>query len=1144
MQNRWMKFLLGSVALLLCVSLAFSAEDGTSKGVKKTTTNDYYNWFTINNIFNWYGNNGDGSVNNSNGQSGFEFPKGSGNTAIFEDGIIWGGFHKGRSDPKVGGSAYNQMLQAGVLTGYGTATTDPTADDPTLAKYRVYKVRPDVTPTTPFASVQKAMEDEAALINRYSTMTAQTLFNQYVKDWNEWPSNEGTAPYNDVNKNGRYDAATDIPGQPGADQTLYYVANDANATRTTGGYSSPPIGLEMHRTFWGYNLVGALGNTIFCSTLIINKSGAPVDSMFLVQWSDPDLGEAGDDYVGCDVARSLGFVYNGQTFDATYGVAVPSSGYTFFQGPIFATGNPADSAVFRLKYRKGYINLKMSAFTFFTQGNATFRDPIRGGDPAGDNEWYRLMNGRIAATDGPFINPKTGEAQKFVLDGDPLSGKGWLDGTSGLVPGDRRMALVTGPITLADRDTQELVVATLVGLGADRLSSVAVIRYYSDLGQSAYNSLFNVPRPPPSPKVAVSQLDGEISMSWADSVGSTKIEAFNSAGYAFEGYNVYQFNGATPDFASAKKLATYDLVNAVTTIFDDVYDPATGYIISKPVQFGTDGGIKRTYITTQDAIGQKTLVNGTTYYFGVTSYGFNGSPTARPTQLESTPDVLAVIPQWDPPGSRYAAATGDTLPVVHAGPSDGNVFPTVVNPNLMKKEGATYKIAFQGAAGSGTWNLVRTWNGKIDTVARNITNQTADDLSPIIDGIQWRVIGAPLDFKYFLTVANKNGAITPFQHGAFSFNGSGFPLPPSGLDRPNGTIQQSAGLGVSQGWGIHTGMNSATMSLSYTNFVSRVTQAGARWPLLIPYDFEIRFTAAGGKALIPDAFTGTGNYLIDVPFELWNVGISTPTNAADDYRLFPNILDIMNDHTFNLTTKPGTDTVDNGGGGPTHSISGGNNDPFTDWIYWALPKDKSPGQAGYNAIVAQVTADIAAGSDPWLSAASTDGLEVLRRMVIVGWNMGAVATGPGSYSLRMPEVGTTLRIVTTKPNSTADSFTITAAPADQSSTLAQADADRVNVYPNPYIGFNPAEVNKYERFVTFTHLPNTATLRIFNLAGVPVRTLQKSDASQFFTWDLRNESGFPVGAGMYIVYIDMPEVGKTKTLKLGIIPEQQYLDKW
>jgi hypothetical protein len=111
----------------------------------------------------------------------------------------------------------------------------------------------------------------------------------------------------------------------------------------------------MHRTVWAYNLPGALGNTIFESTVLINKSGAPLDSTFLVQWADVDNGDANDDYAGCDVARGLGYTYNGKASDATYGVQVPAVGYTFFQGPIIATGNPADSAVFRLNYRYGYL---------------------------------------------------------------------------------------------------------------------------------------------------------------------------------------------------------------------------------------------------------------------------------------------------------------------------------------------------------------------------------------------------------------------------------------------------------------------------------------------------------------------------------------------------------------------------------------------------------------------------------------------------------------------------------------------------------------------------------------------------------------------------------------------------------------------
>lgn len=1069
MQSRWMKFLLGSVALLLCVSLAISAEDGKSKGLRKTTTNDYYTWFTINNIFNWYGNNGDGSINNSTGQSGFEFPKGSGNTAIFEDGIIWGGFHKGRSDPKVGGSAYNQMLQAGVLTGYGTATTDPPADNPSLAKYRVYRVRPDVTPTTPYAAVQKAMEDEAALINRYNAISAQAVFNQYILDWNEWPAKDGLpAPYLDVNKNGVYDPTADVPGQPGADQTLYYVANDANATRTQAGYSSPPIGLEMHRTIWGYNLAGALGNTIFGSTLIINKSGAPVDSMFMVQFSDPDLGEAGDDYVGCDVARSLGFVYNGKTFDNVYGTAVPSSGYDFFQGPIVPTGNLADSAVFRLKYRKGYRNLGMSAWTFFTQGNATFADPLRGGDPAGDNEWYRLMNGRIAKTDGPFINPKTGQAQMFVFDGDPLSGKGWLDGTNGLVPGDRRMALITGPFTLANADTQEMVVATLVGLGGDRLSSVAVIKYYSDLGQSAYNALFNIARPPPSPKVTVTALDGEIVLSWADSVGSTKIESFSSGGYAFEGYNVYQFQGTTPDYATAKKLVTYDLVNSITTIFDDVYDPATGYVLNKPVQFGTDASIKRSYVTTQDALAQKALVNASTYYYGVTSYGFNSSPTVRPTQLESTPDILIVTPQSAVPGTAYNTTTGKSLTVTHtAGITTGQTYATVVDPRLVTGKNYEARIAVTDSVfnpdlgvnvANPKWRLYDVAASKALTPPS--TDYNFSDANPIVEGVQFGISGAP-----FYVAGKELGSLT-WTPGAFPFSGiNDTPYPGDGFINSIFTADQVAQdvqmefTAPGQGQNAYMFLRTATGG-----------SGGAPYNGYYPQRFKV-------YELNPD---GTRKRQIDFVF-----------------------MEQVTSPTYNNIWWPGA--------------SSGNRE------YWFF-----------------VTETYSSTAKAKYAGSTLSGVLAQDSCVWSGWYTRAAAD-------TAPTTGAVWTIKTTKIVTAADRWTFTTqglAPTVGNANLAASEVERVNVFPNPYIGFNPQEVNKYQRFVTFTHLPRNATIRIFNLAGLPVRTLVKDDATQFLQWDLKNENSFPVAAGMYIVYIDMPGVGKTKILKLGVIPEQQYIDKW
>jgi hypothetical protein len=72
-------------------------------------------------------------------------------------------------------------------------------------------------------------------------------------------------------------------------------------------------------------------------------------------------------------------------------------------------------------------------------------------------------------------------------------------------------------------------------------------------------------------------------------------------------------------------------------------------------------------------------------------------------------------------------------------------------------------------------------------------------------------------------------------------------------------------------------------------------------------------------------------------------------------------------------------------------------------------------------------------------------------------------------------------------------------------------------------------------------MPNQATIRIFNLAGQLVRTLNKNDQSTFFKWDLLNLVNYPVASGMYIAYIDVPNVG-SKVVKMAVIQEQELLD--
>ena len=484
--------------MLLCFHVAFTASSEKRHGnsPQNINTNDRYRPFLINQVFNYYGNNGDGSYNRfSSTNEGFEYPKGvAGHTFIFEDGVVWGGYHKGRPTPKVGGSVYRHGLQAGKILSFGTPTTDPVADDAALERYRVYRVRRDINPHRTFADVQGLIDStEMPYIIPYEAYSDLDIYNQYIQDWNEWPAGDG-APYEDVDHNGLYDPALDVPGLPGSDQTLWYVANDCNAAITANLAGSPVIGVEMQRTIWGYNQAGPLGATIFESTKLVNKSGASLDTMLLVQWADPDLGDSQDDLVGCDTTspgggtpRNLGFVYNGQPYDSSFQTEIlPAGGFALLQGPIVYTGNPSDSAVFELKYRHGYRNLRMTTFVFFSNGDTVSPDPLQG--EGGDVEWYRLMKGTMSRSGAPFVDPTTGQPTTITLAGDPVAGTGWIDGTF-TPPGDRRMCIVTGPLTMASGDTQEIVVANLAGWGADRISSITDLRLNSDAARVAFYSL-------------------------------------------------------------------------------------------------------------------------------------------------------------------------------------------------------------------------------------------------------------------------------------------------------------------------------------------------------------------------------------------------------------------------------------------------------------------------------------------------------------------------------------------------------------------------------------------------------------------------------------------------------------------------------
>lgn len=90
--------------------------------------------------------------------------------------------------------------------------------------------------------------------------------------------------------------------------------------------------------------------------------------------------------------------------------------------------------------------------------------------------------------------------------------------------------------------------------------------------------------------------------------------------------------------------------------------------------------------------------------------------------------------------------------------------------------------------------------------------------------------------------------------------------------------------------------------------------------------------------------------------------------------------------------------------------------------------------------------------------------------------------------------------------------------------------DLINVVPNPYYAYSGYETDQLDHRIKITNLPEKCTIKVFTLNGVLVRTFKKDDPKTSLDWDLNNQKGIPIASGMYIIHVDVPDVGE-RTLK-------------
>jgi hypothetical protein len=214
--------------------------------------------------------------------------------------------------------------------------------------------------------------------------------------------------------------------------------------------------------------------------------------------------------------------------------------------------------------------------------------------------------------------------------------------------------------------------------------------------------------------------------------------------------------------------------------------------------------------------------------------------------------------------------------------------------------------------------------------------------------------------------------------------------------------------------------------------------------------------------------------------------------------------------------------------GGDHPISGGTNDPMTDWIYMYKPEDNgaSPGRDGY---VNFFFGDEGTGD------------RTFSRLLLVNFNGG---TYP-DVNAELPEPGTVFKIVTKKPNAPGDTFTMNTTgfgvqPAD--AELKKDQVAGIGIVPNPYKGLSLYERSQIIDEVRFTGLLSEATtVRIFTLNGSLIRELTKPAGTRNLTWNLTTDNNLPIASGLFLVHIDVEEVGET-VVKFAVVRKRTQLD--
>ncbi len=465
------------------------------------------------------------------------------------------------------------------------------------------------------------------------------------------------------------------------DEMVFWIYNDNGGPQSLSGPQS--IQMEVQVQSFAYSTNDEINDMTFYRYKLINKANEDLVDCYFSMWIDPDLGCYQDDLIGCDVSRSLAYVYNQDAIDGsngtacegtnTYGTEIPILGMDYFRGPLGpkvfkrdangkiildANGN---KILLEPKPFTGQqdtlVELGMTSFTYAENCGIGSPPPATCDPQRGrENGFYNYIRGLWAdgtpvTFGGTGYNPGSRDTIRYAFPDDPNRPNGWSMCTvQGLPFGDRRTMQATGPLLLQPGATNELIMGAVFVPDIDYpCPDIARLKFADDIAQALFDNCFDITDGPDAPDITAVELDRELilmlsneptSNNFRESYDEIDLQAPRDVDnkYRFEGYRLFQLANASVtgqelgDISKARQIAQVDVRNGIREIYNwsgqsNPLDPVFGPVVWTPSKevTGENKGIRTTFRVTEDqfALGDRRLVNHKQYHFLVLAYAHN-----------------------------------------------------------------------------------------------------------------------------------------------------------------------------------------------------------------------------------------------------------------------------------------------------------------------------------------------------------------------------------------------------------------------------------------------------------------------------------------------------------------------------------------